>query len=33
VSAVPLRLEISHVRKAYPGVLANDDVSLAVAPG
>ena len=33
MSAVPLRLEISHVRKSYPGVLANDDVSLAVAPG
>ncbi|WP_299535723.1 ABC transporter ATP-binding protein [uncultured Herbaspirillum sp.] len=33
MSAVPLRLEINQVRKAYPGVLANDDVSLAVAPG
>ena len=33
MSAAPLRLDIRHVRKAYPGVLANDDVSLAVAPG
>jgi simple sugar transport system ATP-binding protein len=33
VSAAPLRLDIRHVRKAYPGVLANDDVSLSVAPG
>ncbi|HEY9103321.1 ABC transporter ATP-binding protein [Chitinimonas sp.] len=28
-----LRLELLHVSKRYPGVIANDDVSLAVAPG
>ncbi|MFC5473847.1 ABC transporter ATP-binding protein [Paraherbaspirillum soli] len=27
------RLDISHIRKTYPGVVANDDVSLTVAPG
>ena len=27
------RLELRKVRKAFPGTLANDDVSLAVAPG
>ena len=29
----PLRLEVKHVSKRYPGVVANDDVSLLVAPG
>ena len=29
----PLRLEVRHVSKRYPGVVANDDVSLLVAPG
>jgi len=29
----PLRLELSHVTKRYPGVVANDQVSLKVAPG
>jgi ABC-type uncharacterized transport system ATPase subunit len=33
VSTTPARLEIAHIRKAYPGVLANDDVNLSVAPG
>src|SRR5688572_17963569 len=28
-----LRLELVHITKRYPGVLANDSVSLAVAPG
>jgi len=28
-----LRLELTGIRKEYPGVCANDDVSLAVAPG
>jgi len=27
------RLELSGIRKAFPGVVANDDVSLSVAPG
>lgn len=31
--APPLRLELLHLRKVYPGVIANDDVSLSVAPG
>ncbi|WP_061945705.1 ABC transporter ATP-binding protein [Collimonas pratensis] len=31
-STIP-RLQIAHIRKAYPGVLANDDINLAVAPG
>jgi simple sugar transport system ATP-binding protein len=31
-STIP-RLEIAHIRKAYPGVLANDDINLRVAPG
>ena len=29
----PARLQIAHIRKAYPGVLANDDINLSVAPG
>ena len=29
----PLRLEVRQVSKRYPGVVANDDVSLFVAPG
>ncbi|MCZ2090576.1 MAG: ABC transporter ATP-binding protein [Burkholderiales bacterium] len=29
----PPRLELTHIRKRYPGVLANDDVSLTVQPG
>jgi simple sugar transport system ATP-binding protein len=35
VSAAPLppRLELRGISKSFPGVLANDDVSLAVAPG
>ncbi len=33
MTATPARLEIAHIRKAYPGVLANDDVNLSVAPG
>ena len=28
-----LRLELQHISKQYPGVLANDDISLGVAPG
>ncbi len=31
--ATPDRLEIANIRKAYPGVLANDDVSLRVGAG
>lgn len=27
------RLELTHITKAYPGVVANQDVSLTVAPG
>jgi len=27
------RLRLNHITKAYPGVLANDDISLAVEPG
>ena len=30
---MPLRLEVKNVSKRYPGVVANDDVSLLVAPG
>ena len=30
---MPLRLEVMHVSKRYLGVVANDDVSLLVAPG
>lgn len=29
----PPRLALSHIVKRYPGVIANDDVSLTVAPG
>ena len=29
----PPRLELTQIRKRYPGVLANDDVSLTVQPG
>ena len=29
----PPRLELTHISKRYPGVLANDDVSLTVQPG
>ena len=29
----PARLQIAHIRKVYPGVLANDDINLSVAPG
>ena len=28
-----LRLHLQHITKRYPSVVANDDVSLAVAPG
>ena len=27
---MPPRLELTHISKRYPGVLANDDVSLTV---
>ena len=30
---MPPRLELTHISKRYPGVLANDDVSLTVQPG
>ena len=30
---MPPRLQLTHVSKRYPGVLANDDVSLTVQPG
>ena len=30
---MPPRLELSHVSKRFPGVVANDDVSFAVEPG
>jgi general nucleoside transport system ATP-binding protein len=33
VTATHARLEIAHISKAYPGVLANDNVNLSVAPG
>jgi general nucleoside transport system ATP-binding protein len=33
MSVTPPRLEIRHVSKRYPSVIANDDVSLSVAPG
>lgn len=29
----PSRLALAHITKRYPGVTANDDVSLSVAPG
>jgi ABC-type uncharacterized transport system ATPase subunit len=32
-SEIPPRLELRHVTKRYPGVLANDDVNLAVLAG
>ncbi len=32
-SEIPPRLALWHVTKRYPGVVANDDVSLAVMPG
>jgi simple sugar transport system ATP-binding protein len=32
-SPVPARLELAHITKRFPGVLANDDVSLTVQPG
>ena len=30
---MPPRLQLQHITKRYPGVLANDDVSLTVQPG
>ena len=30
---LPPRLALAHITKRYPGVVANDDVSLSVAPG
>ncbi|WP_354682841.1 ABC transporter ATP-binding protein [Cupriavidus necator] len=30
---LPPRLALAHISKRYPGVVANDDVSLSVAPG
>ena len=33
MTAPTSRLQIAHIRKAYPGVLANDDINLSVAPG
>ena len=32
-SATPLRLQLTGITRRYPGVLANDNVSLEVAPG
>ncbi|MDR0479440.1 MAG: ABC transporter ATP-binding protein, partial [Burkholderiaceae bacterium] len=32
-AAAPPRLELLHIAKRYPGVVANDDVSLTVQPG
>ena len=32
-SAAPPRLQLAGIRKSYPGVVANDDVSLTVQPG
>ncbi|MBH1963913.1 MAG: ABC transporter ATP-binding protein [Comamonadaceae bacterium] len=32
-SDAPLRLQLSGITKRYPGVVANDDISLAVRPG
>jgi simple sugar transport system ATP-binding protein len=32
-SPLPPRLALAHISKRYPGVVANDDVSLSVAPG
>ena len=31
--ASPIRLELRGIRKAFPSVVANDDIDLAVAPG
>ena len=31
--AATARLELRGIRKQFPGVLANDDVSLSIAPG
>ncbi|MCE1163648.1 MAG: ATP-binding cassette domain-containing protein, partial [Thiomonas sp.] len=28
-----MRLALEHISKSYPGVKANDDISLAVQPG
>ena len=33
LSMQPPRLELAHISKRYPGVLANDDVSLTVQVG
>lgn len=33
MTAAAARLEIAHISKSYPGVLANDDINLSVAPG
>src|ERR1051326_8400800 len=33
VSEAPLAVEMRHIRKAWPGVIANDDVSLSVRQG
>jgi general nucleoside transport system ATP-binding protein len=33
VDSAPALLEVAHLRKSFPGVLANDDVSFAVAGG
>ncbi len=30
---MPPRLELRHIAKRFPGVVANDDVSFAVEPG
>ncbi|KWR89741.1 ABC transporter ATP-binding protein [Cupriavidus sp. IDO] len=32
-SQIPPRLALAHISKRYPGVVANDDVSLSVGPG
>jgi len=32
-SQIPPRLALAHISKRYPGVVANDDISLSVAPG
>lgn len=32
-SQLPPRLALAHISKRYPGVIANDDISLSVAPG
>ena len=33
VAAAPARLQLSGITKRYPAVVANDGVSLTVAPG